>query len=318
MRVLVTGAAGFLGRAFTRHYLAEKSHNILAIDNFSNPYSYWPVELPEHQRFRVDVDAIFEDNGPPFDLVIHMAGVVGGRTRIEDDPLYNADQLRIDSLLFRWAINNAKIVVYPSSSAVYPVYAQQEDTDERLAEDYFSPEDTVFGKPDELYGFSKLAGEVLAHKATKYGLTTLVIRPFSGYGPEQSPEYPIPSIAKRVVNREVPITVWGNGNQTRDFIYINDIVGATVARLNAGLKPGYNVMNIGSGIGYSFNEIASIMCDLTGHFAPIHNDLSRPVGVYNRVCDPTEMMKYYTPKTSLTKGLAAVLTRIGSVNADET
>jgi UDP-glucose 4-epimerase len=304
LRVLVTGAAGFLGRNFVRHYLAA-GDEVVGVDNLSNPHSYWPDELPNNRRHFGDVGEWLANWERKWDLAYHFAAPVGGREKIEGDPLFNADSLRLDSLFFRWATTNAKTVIYPSSSAVYGVTFQGRDS-QSLGEDMFRPSNFTWHRPDEMYGFTKLAGEVLAWKSAAYGLSVLCIRPFSGYGEDQSLEYPVPSIAARVARREDPLTIWGSGRQTRDFIHVSDIVGATAARLDAGVS-GYEVMNIGSGGPTAFIGVARALTRIEDYKPEIVTDTTKPEGVQNRWANVGHMLRYYQPKVALTEGLAAVL-----------
>jgi nucleoside-diphosphate-sugar epimerase len=157
-----------------------------------------------------------------------------------------------------------------------------------------------------MYGFSKLVGERLAYTTEKYGLNTLCIRPFSGYGEGQSLEYPVPSIARRVVRREDPVVIWGSGSQSRDFVHADDLVGATVARLEAGVH-GYQSMNIASGTPTTFNDVARMMAQIEGYEPAIVNDASKPEGVHARFGGTAEMSKYYTPKIGLAEGMERVV-----------
>ena len=303
-RVLITGAAGFLGRWFVRHHWA-RGDMVFAVDNMSGEGSHWPEELPRTNRLEMDVQQYFEETDSHWDLAYHFAAPVGGREKIEGDPLFNADSLRLDSAFFRWAVGKVGIAVYPSSSAVYPAHLQ-DGWGTILSEDMFHPSNQHWGAPDEMYGFTKFAGEMLAWKAAQYGLNTLCIRPFSGYGEGQSLEYPVPSILARAKAREHPITVWGTGLQQRDFIHVEDLVGATLSRLDAGVH-GYQSMNISSGIGTTFNHIAELGARIVGYSTVIRNDTSKPSGVSTRKGDPSRMLRYYTPMVSLTDGLTRVL-----------
>lgn len=319
--VLITGAAGFLGRHFVRAHLAL-GHFVLGIDDLSNEHSWWPTELPELQRRQEGAEhwfqrAITNLEDPRnqigltnWDIAYHFAAPVGGREKIENDPLFNSASLGIDQLFFRWAINRVGIAVYPSSSAVYGV-TYQEGMGVPLKETMFRPDDHRWMAPDEMYGFTKLAGEVLAHKSARYGLNTLCIRPFSGYGEGQSLEYPIPSILARAARREDPLVIWGTGNQSRDFIHVDDIVGATLARLGAGVH-GYQTMNIGSGAQIRFRQIAQAAAAIVGYKPTIESDTSKPSGVTSRFADTTEMNHYYAPTIDLKDGLSALLEAMAS------
>jgi nucleoside-diphosphate-sugar epimerase len=321
--VLITGAAGFLGRHFVREHL-RLGHFVLGIDDLSNKNSEWPEELPELQRRQERAQhwlqrAIVNLEDPRnqigltnWDIAYHFAAPVGGREKIENDPLFNSASLGIDQLFFRWAVNRVGIAVYPSSSAVYGV-TYQEGQGVPLKEGMFQPDSHRWEAPDEMYGFTKLAGEVLASKSAKYGLNTLCIRPFSGYGPGQSLEYPIPSILNRAARREDPLVVWGTGEQSRDFVHVNDIVGATLARLNAGIH-GYQTMNIGSGERVRFRQIAWAAGAIVGYQPTIQPDLSKPAGVNSRYADTTEMSRYYTRTVMLKDGLTNLLEGMASAS----
>jgi nucleoside-diphosphate-sugar epimerase len=240
-----------------------------------------------------------------YDIAYHFAAPVGGRVKIEGDPLFNADSLRLDSLFFRWAVKRVKLAVYPSSSAVYGVELQERGSGP-LFEEQFHPANLKWYAPDEMYGFTKLAGEVLAWKSAAYGLNALCIRPFSGYGEGQSLEYPVPSICQRALERQDPLTIWGSGSQTRDFVHVDDVVGATLARIEAGIS-GYQPMNIGSGHPITFMTIASIASDIVGYTPEIVVDTTKPEGVKSRYAKTTRMRLFYKPTVTLKDGLARVL-----------
>jgi UDP-glucose 4-epimerase len=303
--VLITGASGFLGSHFLDWFMRDTG----------TEYDLWPMDIKPHPTGipydLQDLGLWLEDFNVDVDLAIHMAAPVGGREKIEYDPLYNADSLRLDSLFFRWAVKHAKTVVYPSSSAVYGVQLQGEDG-VRLTESMLDLRTTDdIPKPDEMYGFTKLAGEMLAWKSATYGLNTLCIRPFSGYGEGQSFEYPVPSIARRAIFREDPLTVWGPGTQQRDFIHVRDLIDVTMARLDAGVD-GYQTMNIGSGTPYSFNEVAEICASIVGYAPAIENIADKPMGVHTRFADIRTMVRYGYPTITLRQGLERVIDSVRS------
>lgn len=308
MKILITGAAGFLGRNFARYHLAN-GDRVHGLDDMSSPHARW---LEGWENCVVgDAGRFFDgwDEGirNDYDLVYHFAAPVGGREKIEGDPLFNAGSLRLDASLFRWATAHGRrsTIVYPSSSAVYGVTLQEREGT-ALREVYFNPGSNTFPRPDEMYGITKMVGETLAYAADTYGVDTLCIRPFSGYGEDQGLDYPVPAICKRVAKHNDPLTVWGSGHQSRDFIHVDDVVGATVARLEAGVE-GYVAMNIGTGTPMTFNRLATIAAGIEGYHPVIENKEDRPQGVHARYCDPTEMLKYYTPKVTLAEGLKRVI-----------
>src|SRR5512141_116014 len=304
MSVLITGASGFLGSWFADWYIRQN----LRVDLWLVDIQPHPTGIPVDQQ---DLEEWLSDFDRDIDTVFHFAAPVGGREKIEGDPLYNADSLRLDSVMFRWAIKHAKTLVYPSSSAVYGTHFQVAKG-HQLQEGMFNPQNPNWYAPDEMYGFTKLVGEMLAYKASKYGLNTLAIRPFSGYGEGQSFDYPVPSIVRRALHHEDPLTVWGPGTQRRDFIHVSDVVAATMARLEHPLY-GYESMNLGSGFAVSFNEIARMAAGIAGYEPEIHNLVDKPVGVDTRYCDNQRMARVYEPKVTLLQGLVRMMDWVRSL-----
>ena len=296
MRVLITGVSGFLGSWFLNHFIvAGEGHDIHSMDIVPHPKG-----LPIDQQ---DMEAWLAEFDEDVDIAFHFAAPVGGRMKIEYDPMYNADAFRLDSVFFRWAVRHAKLAVYPSSSAVYPVALQGHKNPRMLNEGYQMAEGPSWSTPDELYGFSKLAGEYMAWKAhQRHGLSTLIIRPFTGYGPGQSMDYPVPSILRRALLHEDPLTVWGSGDQRRDYVYVTDIVDATMKRIEAGVD-GVEVMNIASGWGVPFRDVAAAAARLAGYEPEIVNDPTKPEGVFARWGDNQRMLRYHKPEVSLPQGL---------------
>ena len=296
MRILITGVSGFLGSWFLNHFLtSEPGHDIHSVDIRPHPTGL-PIDVEDMEAWLADFDE-------EVDLAFHFAAPVGGRLKIEYDPMYNADAFRLDSVFFRWAVRHAKLAIYPSSSAVYPISLQTRQHSLLLHEGFIDARNPTWSMPDELYGFSKLAGEVMAWKAhQRHGLSTLVIRPFSGYGPGQSLDYPVPAILSRALRREDPLVVWGSGEQRRDFVYVTDLVSATLAKIDAGVD-GYEVMNISSGFGHSFLDIARIAAEIEGYDPEIHTLDENPEGVFDRRGDNQRMLRIWEPTVPLRTGL---------------
>ncbi len=135
--------------------------------------------------------------------VFHFAAIVGGRMKIEGDPMMVALDLSIDAEFFYWITQHKpERVLYPSSSAAYPVSLQTTEGAIALSEGDIDFKKNL-GTPDMTYGWSKLTGEFLAQIAAKhYGVPVVCIRPFSGYGEDQELSYPVPAIAARAAKKK--------------------------------------------------------------------------------------------------------------------
>jgi UDP-glucose 4-epimerase len=312
---LVTGGCGFVGRRFVTK-LVQRGYRVTVVDDLSTGLAPddWPAPVQLRAAVKAHVDFQFLDfrdfsrlPSPEYDLVVHLAAVVGGRLTIEGDPLAVATDLAIDATFFNWVVRQRPLpreVYYFSSSAAYPVALQTAEHNVPLAEEMIEFAGAL-GVPDMTYGWAKLTGEFLArYAAAQYGLRVAVFRPFSGYGEDQDFSYPFPSIVRRVGRGETPIVVWGSGKQVRDFIHIDDVVEACFASAPH-MHPG-EPLNLGSGVGISFAELARQAGRIIGNDANVVNDPSKPEGVFARVGDCRRMLQYYSPRVSLADGIRRV------------
>lgn len=307
MRVLVTGGAGFVGRALCRK-LWERGDSVTLVDDLSSgqpPHLWAPLDV-EYEFLHMDARRLFAGNTQwQFDLIFHCAAVVGGRLTIDGDPLRVATDLSIDSEFFNWLCrlkHKPKRVVYFSSSAVYPIAMQRRGQRVNLSETFIDFRGSRLGMPDQTYGMSKFVGEYLAQFAAKnYNIPVVCYRPFSGYSEDQSLDYPFPSIIKRVLGSENPITVWGSGEQERDFIHIDDCVDGVLATMMA-LQPG-EALNLGTGRATTFTELAKMAGRVFGRAIEVKNDPTKPEGVFSRVADTAKMRRWFEPKITLEEGV---------------
>jgi len=285
MKILITGDEGFVGTNFKRH-LDTKNNQITGIDIKNGR----------------DVRDFFAKDDTKFDVVIHLAAIVGGRATIEGNPLAVAADLAIDADLFQWALRTRPgHLVYFSSSAAYPIFLQRAEYKQKLKEWDINLDH--IRTPDMTYGWAKLSGEKLASYARAEGLGISILRPFSGYGTDQSLDYPFPSFIKRGKEKQAPFDVWGKGTQVRDFIHIEDVVRATFEAITNKVE----VSNLCSGRATSFIDLAELVMMQAGYLAEIRTNPNAPVGVAYRVGDTRKMLSFYEPRISLEEGIDRAL-----------
>jgi nucleoside-diphosphate-sugar epimerase len=288
-RALVTGHKGFVGRHMQAE-LVRRGYAVLGCDLVDG----------------LDARYTFDHSDMHFDLVVHCAAVVGGRTMIDGRPLELAvEDLSLDSMMFRWAMRTRPgRIVYFSSSAAYPVWLQDGDPPYALTEgdlDLAEPR-----LPDQTYGWVKLTGERLAAEANAEGIPTHVFRPFSGYGEDQDLAYPFPAFIERALRASPTFHVWGDGQQVRDFVHIDDVVGAVMAAIDADYR---EPLNIGTGVATSFDTLAELCMGLAGERRDIFHDTGKPMGVRYRVADVRRLHEIYTPTITLAEGIERALRR---------
>lgn len=314
-RILITGAAGFVGRHFTRRFL-EVGDEVHAVDSIVpatggiDPQDGWPLFEPRDFEafhfYREDCRAYFRRaDASGFDYCLHLAAVVGGRRVIEYDPLATADDLAIDAAYWQWAARTrpGKTVCF-SSSAAYPIRYQQREN-YRLLREAMIDFGSDIGLPDMSYGWAKLTAEYLARLAfERYGLKSVVYRPFSGYGEDQDDAYPFPSICKRAVagRDSDTLAVWGTGDQMRDFIHVDDCVEGVLLTMDR--IDDARAINLSTGVYTSFKEFARLAAEVCGYRPQVVGLSDQPSGVFARAGDTSLQRELgFTPRIDLRTGI---------------
>lgn len=323
-KILITGGAGFVGRRFCKRFLdlGDEVHCVDPIAQYTggiDPDQGWPLfqprDYPNFHFYAQDCRDWFKQHqDDDFDYAYHLAAMVGGRAMIENHPLAVADDLSIDAEYWQWAekAKPGKTACF-SSSAAYPITRQRDGDYELLREDMIAF-DSDIGMPDMSYGWAKLTCEYLARLAyEKHGLKSACYRPFSGYGEDQDDSYPFPSICKRAMAHigEDKLTVWGTGDQMRDFIYIEDCVDGVLATIDQ-IDDG-DALNLSTGIYTSFKQFARIAAEECGYEPEVVGLSDKPAGVFARGGDTAKQKQLgFEYKVSFREGIRQALAYYGA------
>jgi nucleoside-diphosphate-sugar epimerase len=291
VKALVTGSAGFVGR----HMVAELDRR------------GWEVDARDIVTGRCLDNAleVFFYQNQVYDLVVHAAAQAPHRAAIDRRPATAIYNRMLDAAMFEWAVRTGqRRVLYLSSSAVYPVTRQLAPAEwgRPLAE--IERADFDDGAPPDPYGETKLLGERLALAAEACGVPVHVVRPFSGYGEDQSLDFPFGAFLDRVRRREDPFPIWGDGRQVRDWIHIDDVVAGALAAVEQDVR---EPVNLCTGRGTPLIELAAMMHEAAGYAPDVALIPDAPGGVAYRVGDPGRLLGIYRPKVSLEEGVARAL-----------
>jgi nucleoside-diphosphate-sugar epimerase len=303
MRALVTGAAGFIGSTLAEQLLADGA-DVVGLDSFTD---YYPRALKErnlaaakrHPRFRfiesriqdADLRAVLADRTHVF----HLAAQAGVRKSWgRDFGVYTSNNVEATQILLEACIGlTLERVVYSSSSSVYG-----DNVPLPMRED-------ALPQPVSPYGVTKLAAEQLCYLYfVNEGVPTVSLRYFTVYGPRQRPDMGFHKFLRATL-LDQPITVYGDGEQTRDFTFVHDAVAANVAAAIRGI-PG-RVYNIGGGSRVSINEVLDMIARVSGRRPKITVDPAQKGDMRHTYAD-TSLARAdlgFVPRVGLEEGLAA-------------
>jgi len=305
-RVLVTGAAGFIGSHLVEA-LARREDQVVGIDNFDG---FYPRAMKErnlrdmgrlpgfafHEQDMRDVEAL-RARLTPETVIVHLAARAGVRPSLAD-PLGYAEMNVVGTAAVLESARRAGVsrIAFGSSSSVYgdstPVPFR---------------EDAPAGEPMSPYAATKRAGELLLRSvAPIYGFRSAALRFFTVYGPRQRPDLAIHAFTRRMVEGEV-ITLFGDGTQARDYTYTDDIVAGVLAAVDwtAAAPLGMETFNLGGNRAVRTGDMAAEIATALGIEPRVQWAPMQPGDVQRTVADLTKSAAVlgYAPKTPFPEGI---------------
>jgi nucleoside-diphosphate-sugar epimerase len=290
-RYVVTGAAGFIGSHLVETLLSS-DHDVRAVDCFTNYYD--PALKEENCReFPVErVDLAVDPLDFSADGIFHLAAQPGVSSFGDVFPVYVRQNLIASQRLFEIAARESIRVVFASSSSVYGEQRDGLPLSEKAPTVPVSP-----------YGVTKLAGERLAHAcASTLGLDVVVLRYFSTFGPRQRPDMALAKMASALVKGE-PFYLRGDGEQSRNFTYVSDVVSATIAAM----ERGRGTYNVGGTREISISDAIGALEALAGQELQVRGKPPVP-GDTRRAIANTSRLRHdlgWSPEISFERGLRA-------------
>jgi len=308
--VLVTGGASFIGSHLVEELVARAA-DVRVADDFSSG------ERENLDAVADDVEILegnlkhwdFADEASEgIDRLFHLAADHGGRGYISNYPANCATNMALDNIVFETAVENGvEKITFASSACTYPTDIQQER--QRLAEEMVSFEERGGAYADEAYGWAKLMGErSLQAFHDQYGVDASSVRIFTAYGPRENETHAIVALIAKAFAGQDPYQIWGDGEQTRNFTYVDDIVSALVLA-NETITDATPV-NAGIQEYISINDVAEAIFEyMDWEPKKIDHMTDKPVGVRHRAADTTraEQLLGWEPEYSPEDGMAETI-----------
>ena len=301
-RILITGAAGFIGSNLIRSLLQDGRYFVVGLDNFDAFYSRTEKEKNIASFFSDPNFSFYEGdirNNPDLDtledidVIVHLAAKAGVRPSIKDPILYQEVNVGGTQNLLEFARRrNITQFVFASSSSVYGINEQVP----------WSEEDKLM--PISPYASTKLSCEMLGHVYSHlYGIRFLALRFFTVYGPGQRPDLAIHKFFKSIINGEA-IPVFGDGSSSRDYTYVGDAVKGIEAAISY-KSSNFEIINLGNHRSITLSDLILAIEDSCGKSAIIDRQPEQPGDVPQTYADIQKANKLlrFQPSTDLKTGL---------------
>ena len=305
-KILITGGGGFIGGHLVNFY-QQKGYNVSTVD-IKNKKLWFQIN-PKVKNIKADCrDPVVCDRiTKGVDFIFNLACDMGGMGFIENNKALCMLSSVININLLKSATKHkVKKFFYSSSACVYSSYNQKKYKSPKLKETDAYPAD-----PEDGYGWEKLFNERMCrHFYEDFGLETRVARYHNVYGEfgswcdgrEKAPAALVRKFVESIHNKKNKIEIWGNGNQVRSFLYIDDCIRGTDLLFRSKFR---EPINIGNDKHVTINQLVTILEKITGHRVKRKYDKSKPKGVNSRSSDNTLVKKIlkWSPKISTEVGM---------------
>lgn len=301
-RILITGAAGFIGSNLTHRLLEKGAYCVAGLDNFDDFYSREEKErnirpFMYHADFQLvegDIRNITDLTAlDDIDIIVHLAAKAGVRPSIQNPVLYQDVNVAGTQNLLEFARQrNIRQFVFASSSSVYGINEQVP----------WSEEDKLM--PISPYASTKLSCEMMGHVYSHlYGIRFLALRFFTVYGPAQRPDLAIHKFFRSILNGQ-PIPVFGDGSTSRDYTFVEDTVKGIEAAISYEGSD-FEIINLGNHRTVTLSELIAAIEEVCGKNALIDRQPEQPGDVPQTYADirKAERLLGYHPETDLYTGL---------------
>jgi len=301
VKLIVTGGAGFIGSHLTK-YLIKKGHNVSVIDSLRRGSLENLKEMEDKIDFQkidiLDYDAM-KSIVKNTDGIFHQAALGSVPQSFKEPEEYRRVNAVGTENVLKLAKEFGFKVVYASSSSVYG------------NQNKFPIKEDAAKKPLNPYGQSKLEAEQFAEKYSKLGVKVIGLRYFNVFGIGQNPNYAgvIPKFIEQLIHHKPPI-IYGDGNQLRNFTFVDDVVEANVLAFES--KTEHAFINIATGVMTSVRQLAEIMINLSGlSIKPIY-EKPREGDIEKSQADISlaKSLINWEPKTTLEEGLKKIFPKI--------
>ena len=306
MKILVAGAGGFIGGHLVKN-LIEDGHELVCAD--IKPSKYWFQIFQNIENHEVDLKDYTNclKVTKNVDFIYNMACNMGGMGFIENNKSECMLSVLINTNLLRASIENkCKKYLFSSSACVYNSSKQNQNFIPDLKE-----EDAYPASPEDGYGWEKLFSERMCrHFMEDFSLETRVVRYHNVYGPmgtydggrEKVPAALCRKIALAKINKKKSIEIWGDGEQTRSFMFIDDCIHGTKKIFNSNF---YQPINLGTNFQVTINQLCKTIEEIAQYEVKKDYLMDKPLGVRGRSSDNTLIKKVlnWEPNTTLTDGL---------------